>query len=482
MSFDRIAIMHYHLRRGGVSSVIELISKALAKRNINVVILSGQEPDEPEKYANVRVIDTLDYEARCDDSVDKLAGHVYDEACEALGGCPDVWHVHNHSLGKNSTVPMIVHHFARTGHKLLLHLHDLPEDNRPSNYCFLREELTCRDIPLKELLYPSGPNVHYALLNSRDRDFFASAGACPDRLHLLPNAVQTSSLSDPPDRDRRLFVYPTRAIRRKNLGEFLLHAVVGQDTDRFAVTLKPQNPQAKPIYQGWVDFAEELSLPVEFEAGLKVDSLEAVMTPACSSVTTSVAEGFGLAFLEPWLMGRPVIGRNLPDITRDFVDQGVRLPLLYDELHVPADGIDTEALREDIAHQLRRTRQAYDRPCDDQLIGQAYDSIVRDGQLAFGRIDENHQQSILRYITTRPALRDEFRDRLLGRFKYDDDLIAHNRQVIAEKFNVAAYGQRLENIYTTVTETEGKETGYIDPDQLLDEYLSPDRFTMLRTS
>ena len=36
----------------------------------------------------------------------------------------------------------------------------------------------------------------------------------------------------------------------------------------------------------------------------------ALLASAHALVTTSVAEGFGLAFLEPWLMGRPLAGRH----------------------------------------------------------------------------------------------------------------------------------------------------------------------------
>ena len=42
------------------------------------------------------------------------------------------------------------------------------------------------------------------------------------------------------------------------------------------------------------------------------------MASAHRLVTTSVAEGFGLAFLEPWLFGKGLLGRNLPEITVDF--------------------------------------------------------------------------------------------------------------------------------------------------------------------
>ena len=37
---------------------------------------------------------------------------------------------------------------------------------------------------------------------------------------------------------------------------------------------------------------------------------------------TSLAEGFGMVFLESWLAECPLLGRDLPEITRDFVEAG----------------------------------------------------------------------------------------------------------------------------------------------------------------
>ena len=38
-------------------------------------------------------------------------------------------------------------------------------------------------------------------------------------------------------------------------------------------------------------------------------------------ITTSVLEGFGFAYLEPWILDRAVIGRSIPFITPDFQSQ-----------------------------------------------------------------------------------------------------------------------------------------------------------------
>ncbi len=72
---------------------------------------------------------------------------------------------------------------------------------------------------------------------------------------------------------------------------------------KVAITLAPKNPEVKPIYDAWAAFAKELGLNVEFDAGAK-SSFEEMVANADALITTSIAEGFGLAFLEPWLASR----------------------------------------------------------------------------------------------------------------------------------------------------------------------------------
>jgi glycosyltransferase involved in cell wall biosynthesis len=51
-------------------------------------------------------------------------------------------------------------------------------------------------------------------------------------------------------------------------------------------------------------------------------------------ITTSYLEGFGFAYLEPWILDRPVIGRSIPFITPDFQAEGMKLGHLYTVLLV----------------------------------------------------------------------------------------------------------------------------------------------------
>jgi len=323
----KIAVCHFHLHTGGVSRVIQHTPEALADSAVRVAVLRGEAPAQPlPRGVPFRVIPGLAYEEKRDSvsSVD-LAALMRTAARDLLGDDPDVWHMHNHSLGKNLAFPDACLTLARKGHRLLLQIHDFAEDGRPALYRRLMQGPGQSDpAALSALLYPVAEHIHYAVLNGRDQRILAAAGVPDSRLHLLPNAVWLPrSVADdstplPYDARRRLWLYPTRAIRRKNLGEFLLWSALGEQDDLFGITQAPLNPAERPVYERWKRLAGELGLPVAFELGVDYagDFLH-LLQSAHALVSTSITEGFGLAFLEPWLVGCALAGRDLPEITGD---------------------------------------------------------------------------------------------------------------------------------------------------------------------
>jgi len=275
-----------------------------------------------------------------------------------------VVHWHNHSLGKNRSVPGAVMRLAADGYPMLLQIHDYAEDYRAANYQVI-------DDPAE--LYPQAPHIHYAALNGRDRRILGEAGVAAQRLHFLPNPVphlgQLPSRNDTRQklaerfgvgRHERLALYPVRCIRRKNIGEALLYAAMAPAGTVLGLTLAPLNPIEKTFYDKWTQHARRLRLPCRFELG-GPDGLSFTENLAASDLilTTSVAEGFGMVFLESWLAGRPLVGRDLPEITGDFRRAGVQLDRLRPRIEVPVDWLGADAVRQRIATAYRRTPAEY---------------------------------------------------------------------------------------------------------------------------
>jgi hypothetical protein len=197
-------------------------------------------------------------------------------------------------------------------------------------------------------------------------------------------------------------------------------------------------------------------------------------------VTTSVGEGFGLAFLEPWLSGRPLAGRDLLEITSDFRANGIQLDDLYQRLLVPLEWTDVERLRAAFTNALTANAAAYGRPLSDDALEHAWRSAVDDVHIDLGRLDEPAQETVIRHLRADPGARKELSPSALSATRLPR-LIAANDAAIRAKYSLSGYGSRLASIYAQIIDSvPSSRFGHADGDTLLDEFLAPERLTLLR--
>jgi glycosyltransferase involved in cell wall biosynthesis len=468
----RVAVVHPHLRPGGVTKVVETSLRALAEHPIRVAVLSGS-PVGPNFPAPVGLVEGLDYLDGPATRPKALADALEQQAADALGAPPDLWHVHNPVVGRHPVFALAVAALVRRGHRLLLHVHDFPEDGRPANYAALRE---AGALPS---LYPDVSHVHYALLTRHDRGILMGAGLPGDRLHVLPNAVETDVAAPPapPDDGPPLLLYPTRAIRRKNLGEMLLWgARMGGDA-RWAVTLAPTNPSDLEPYRKWKALAAELELPVEFEAGLRApDAYETLLARSTAVVTTSVAEGFGLAYLEAATRRRPLLGRDLPVVTGDLTCDGLRFPGLYDRCGVPLGWFGADRIRNALFSGWAEVLAAYDRlPAPDDEARLMNAAITGD-EVDMGCLDESMQREAVRSARSSTGGHS-----LLTALPAAAAVMPGNLVRIRDHYGLERYGARLMALYRAVAGAPADGPAWADPTRVLDAFLEPARFTLLRT-
>lgn len=427
---------------------------------------------------------------------DDLATRLID-ALTQIGFSPGrtVVQIHNHSLGKNATLAGCVEPLACSGYALVLQIHDFAEDFRPANY----RRATALGA---DRLYPQGEGIHYAVLNGRDHAMLRRAGAAEGRLHLLPNPVVT--LEQLPDRtaaraklqrlfdvtpEERFVLYPIRAIRRKNLGEALLAGLLSPPGTVVGVTLAPLNPVERPVYAMWKETAEQWRLPCRFEvseAGA-VSFAEAVAA-ADAMLTTSVAEGFGMVMLESWPAGRPLLGRDLPEITGDFTRSGLRLDDLWARLAVPLDWIGSERFAHRASDAYRRAVEGYRRPLPPDWE-QAIRDKARDGTVDFGDLDESMQKDVMRRVLDDPGARQnilainlELEEKLALDARAAAATIEHNVRIVEERFSLVPSGRRLANLLTKILEGPrgGRPSPLPHPGRILNEFLDARRFRMVR--
>jgi len=482
----RVAIVHYHLNPGGVTRVIEHAVKSLDQQVVRTVVLTGLEPTTgfPGKW---RLVEGLQYEQfRPAVTAKELADQMVAAATQALGGAPDLFHVHNHSLGKNMVLPDALVELAEQGYGLLLQIHDFAEDGRPANYRKMISRIAQGDaLQLPGHLYPRGDHVHYAVINGRDYSFLKDAGAQDSCLHLVPNPVDLSSAVDdfvpPQATDSFQWIYPTRAIRRKNLGEFLLWAAVAPEHHRFATTLGPENPQEIARYSRWKEVAWDLGLPVSFEIGRDERTcFVSLLRRADALMTTSVTEGFGLAYLEPWLVGRPVTGRILDEITSEFKEAGIVLPWGYRRVGIPVAWLDMDQVVGKIQRGLETSMTAYGRTPDQGDLERVLAAWIEQETVDFGRLDEELQETVIRRLARNKEEGQHILPNQLPRPDEVGDTVAANQRILKQKYCLQAYGHTLARLYRHVAGSPVSAVKSLNGEALLDHFLAPERLYLLR--
>ena len=509
----RLVIVHHHLNRGGVTQVIQNHLRALAagpaeQRPESVLILhdgqqEGWNPSSAEGLAVRMLIEPrLAYDRPDAKAEPELLAGVLLAHLEQEGLSPDetLVHVHNHSLGKSVSLPGALCRLSAAGWKLLLQVHDFAEDNRPANYAHLANGLSKEPKRLGELLYPQANHLHYATLTHHDAELLKVAGVDSHRVHPLPNPA--AEFSGPPTAEeaqarvfpklgmsqgQRLFAYPVRGIRRKNLGEMLLLAALASEREVFAVTLAPKNPSELKSFSRWEELADRLNLPCRFGTGGRY-GLAFTDTLAASEalLTTSVAEGFGMVFLEAWLAGRPLVGRDLPWITDEFRESGMRLDTLWRSLPVPLELLDLPSTRDALAETHRGACRAYGvDPLSTAELLVEIDSLTSGGAIDFARLTPDQQAGLIERVATDSELKESLSeslgiDQLLGG-SAEAGAIEANAEVVRRHYSPQAIGERLSETYQAVLQSsQGRAAPAEGGERLLRRCLSPERLHAVR--
>ena len=300
----------------------------------------------------------------------------------------DVVLMENLSVGVN---PAIIYAFylwtlgeyqAGSKKRFLVRVHDFAQQ-RPSNFDNIKkfQRFLPSEMPdWHQILYPSTPNIEYIAINSIDYYRLLDHGINAQRVWYVPNCID-DSLRRPEkpveelrqlltrekgvDPEAGILYYPVRAIPRKNVEEAiylmcLVNSMRKQEEYRekygllrelhLVVSLAGSSGPEKEYTRRLQDYAAQHNLPVTIDVsdlvGLHREydpdepnrvvkyGVADMYSIAQMAVSTSVLEGFGFVFIEPWSAGQCVIGRNIPSVTMDFKKAGLSLDHMYSVLLV----------------------------------------------------------------------------------------------------------------------------------------------------
>ena len=273
------------------------------------------------------------------------------------------------------------------------------------------------------MLYPKLDNYHFGVLNSFDFERLISYGVEKERIEWLPNPVTFSARLNMNDKqgakqnicqklqlntEKLLVTYPVRVIQRKNIGEFILLAKLFSEEANFVVTQPPQNPVEIELYKKWVQFCQKENINIVFEAGTKVN-FEELLIGSDFCITTSYKEGFGMVYLEPWLLNTPVVGRDIDFISKDFRADGFDFPALYKSIEIKGNHDDFKDLQMD--KQM-------------QIITDIKNGVIQKAD----------------FFKQNPILSSLFK-------KVNANVIEKNKSIIKNKYSLKGYGHKLQKRY-----------------------------------
>jgi glycosyltransferase involved in cell wall biosynthesis len=273
-------------------------------------------------------------------------------------------------------------HTSREPKKFIYRFHDFVQQ-RPVNFKNVKKFYESRFGIMPHwhsVLYPGFPNIKYIAINRYDRARLLEHGIEESNVYYIPNSVD-KAIIPPDDRgeelrrkiiqrekldpDVRFILYPVRCVRRKNVEEAIFltkffNTISGRKTEirnhrlkgkfHLLVSIRPASgDDAKYAYQ-LIEFVKKHNLPVtigiddlvSMEREVDPDDPAKIIKYSIGDlylasdlvITTSILEGFGFVYIEPWILDRLVIGRSIPLITPDFQAAGMKLGYLYNALIV----------------------------------------------------------------------------------------------------------------------------------------------------
>jgi glycosyltransferase involved in cell wall biosynthesis len=330
-----IAVLHYHLRPGGVTTVIRNELRALSTRHRVQVLAEFGYDETPSRNRAAFIAESRALAKRLTRRL----------------GAAEVLHTHNIGLGKHPRLTYAVKLLAERGAvRLINQVHDFPEDNRPAQLRALRYCTGRRDDEFwKSYCYYHLPNVRWATLTTHDAEALAGRGIPENRIHVLPNSVDEEFFGRPRsaeaetlekiaryaaahryrfDTRQPILLSPMKVMVRKNNAE-AIELVNRLGRYQLVISLDASAPADRAYSDRLKRRILRERLPVVIGVGEVFDDPLPLFDAAQAILTTSTAEGFGYVFIEGWLRGKLVVGRDIPAVTNDFRGEGMDLRHLY---------------------------------------------------------------------------------------------------------------------------------------------------------
>lgn len=385
-----LLILHYHLRPGGVRRVIEMYLPALAASGAfdAITLASGEPPDRAWADQVQSSVKGVRFSICTEPVLGYLSAKAGDSArmrrdigafLTRYSGRETLLWAHNLGLGRNILLAdELARHSAKTGMSLLSQHHDFWFDNRWARWPVLRANGFGSLKKVARAVFAAGGRVAHAAINSADESVLGDH--MPGRTVWLPNPVSrgerpsSGEIRKAGEWLRRelghrgpVWIFPTRFLRRKNLGEAVLLTRWLRPEAVLVTTAGVSSPEESVYARRLEEAAKRGNWPVRFRilSGRdgRAPSVPALMSASENVLLTSIQEGFGLPFLEAAALGLPLLARRLKNVEPDLLRLGFRFPGIYDEVLVPPEMFDYAAERKRQEHVYGSWKRSLPQSC-----------------------------------------------------------------------------------------------------------------------
>jgi hypothetical protein len=367
-----LIIVHYHYRPGGVRQVVEWGAAAVARcwGCERVVMLGGERVPEGWRGEFERAVFPMPVRWESD------AGLGYWSEFAGEGGAEEllrrevrsgdvVW-AHNLSVGRRLRLGGMVARVAEAvGASVWLHQHDWWWDGRWERWAEFGEQGVGSLEEAVALTFPAGERVRTVAVNAADARF--ARDVLGQRCGFGGNPLvrpETSRAAVEEAREwlrgmsggRRVWVYPARALRRKNLVEAVLVMRAVDEGAMLVTTGGVSSGAERGWYAGMGRAVEEGGWPMRLAVAEEVGapSVPAMMGAAEAVVMSSLREGFGLPWWEAAVLRRPLLARRLAGTRETLEMAGLGASAVWDAVMVSRETFDAGAEEERVGERRER--------------------------------------------------------------------------------------------------------------------------------
>ncbi|NLD92310.1 MAG: hypothetical protein GX639_06535 [Fibrobacter sp.] len=504
--------IHYHLRTGGVTTVIRRYSEAFSKLTMGkselFVFCNGNAfaGDINSKIIHVKKCDYFTYKEKNEFYNDRMIIESYLEKCisEQQKKGRVIVVAHNLALGKNLALTSAFYNCAKKNTlnsvTFFSVFHDFPEEGRVDELDAIRDvgrfksnikkQMYCIDAPVKIVV----PNVN-AMRMMLECGFNVSMVSNPvsckkvginsNKIEYIHNSIlhHAHKLKLPFDKHKTVAYYPVRIIPRKNIYEAILISCIFFNSSLITGP-SGNSEQDSNHYRNLIDFIKRNRLPVMTdvikECGLQNNyneiPVENIMLAADYILSTSVAEGFGYTLFEPWIQQKTLIARKNPGL--DMPD-GWNGESMYSFLPVPVKWIDIERV-------VQCYEMYYVKCFKKEISWSVKKSFIHGEFIDFAVLPECIQKSIIELIITDNKIRSEWltiiEDNIYGWpglqnvYNNAKRSIKHHSDIVASEFNERVFKKEFSEVFLQGTPKSSYNAAY---QKIEVHFQSPEYFRLL---